>query len=439
MKYNFTKGPIRKNIILFSLPLIIGNLLQQFYNIVDTWVVGKFISSTALAAVGSAFALMVLLNSLILGLCMGSSVVFSQLYGNSKMSEMRKSVFNAFCLIFVSSLFLLIVSYSSLPIITRFMRIPQSTASYFNTYLLIIFGGIPFTFIFNFYSALLRSMGNSWLPLFFLLVSTLINIILDLVFVLSFGFGVEGVAYATVIAQGISAIGLATFSHLSDSNCKIYKGDMKLDFVLIKRIASVSILTSLQQSIMNFGILMIQSLVNSFGVQTMAAFTAGVKIDSFAYSPAQDFANGFSTFVAQNEGAGEKDRVKKGIKEAFLISTIFCFIISIFVFVFSKPLLGLFIDSKETEIIMIGVKYLRIEGSFYIGIGVLFLLYSIYRGFEKAQMSIILTIISLGLRILISYTLASSCGVNIIWISVPIGWFIADIFGLIRLRKDLKK
>ena len=217
------------------------------------------------------------------------------------------------------------------------------------------------------------------------------------------------------------------------------RATFRLDRPLLGRIASVSVLTSVQQSIMNFGILLVQSLVNSFGIATMAAFAAGVKIDSFAYSPAQDFANGFATFVAQNTGAGKPDRVKQGIREAALLSLSFCAVVSALIFVFARPLLTLFIDPGETEILDIGVHYLRVEGVFYVGIGLLFLLYAIYRGLEQAGMSVVLTVISLGLRVVLAYAFAPHFGVTAIWLAIPIGWFIADAVGLLLLRGALGK
>lgn len=438
MQHDLTKGPIRRSLLLFSLPLIGGNLLQQFYNIADTWIVGRYLGSIALGAVGSAFSLMILLNSLLLGLCMGSGVVFSQLYGENKTDKLKTAIVNSFFLILFVSLLLLVLSYLLLPTISTLMRIPNQAMPAFQNYLFFIFMGIPFTFIFNFYAAVLRSIGNSMTPLIFLVISTVLNIGLDFLFVLGFNWGVSGAALATVIAQGVSALGLAFFTYFRTPELRPQRTHVHLNGDLLRRIASVSILTSIQQSVMNFGILMVQSLVNSFGVAAMAAFTAGVKIDSFAYSPAQDFANGFSTFVAQNTGAGKSKRVRQGIREAVTISLSFCLIVSVLVAVFAKPLLSLFIDPAEQEIMQIGVQYLRIEGIFYVGIGMLFLLYAIYRGLERAGMSIVLTVISLGLRVLLSYAFAPSFGIWVIFASIPIGWFIADAVGIIGLKRIWK-
>lgn len=206
----------------------------------------------------------------------------------------------------------------------------------------------------------------------------------------------------------------------------------------IKQIISFSLLTCIQQSVMNLGILMVQGLVNSFGTVVMAAFAAAVKIDAFAYMPVQDFGNAFSTFIAQNYGAKEKERIQKGLKEAVRISSIFCIIISILVYIFAKPLMMIFIDANETSIILEGVRYLRIEGAFYIGIGCLFLLYGLYRALGRPGMSVVLTVFSLGTRVALAYILSSipTLGVTGIWWSVPIGWALADIVGLVYYKKN---
>ena len=200
----------------------------------------------------------------------------------------------------------------------------------------------------------------------------------------------------------------------------------------VREIAGFSILTCVQQSVMNFGILMVQGLVNSFGTAVMAAFAAGVKIDAFAYMPVQDFGNAFSTFIAQNYGAKRGDRIRAGIKGAFAVSLAFCATVSLLVWMFARPLMLIFVREDETAIIAEGIRYLHIEGVFYCGIGCLFLLYGLYRALEKPGMSVILTIVSLGTRVALAYALSSvpSLGVTGIWWSVPIGWVLADVIGL---------
>lgn len=437
MERDLTRGSIRKGLILFSLPLIAGNLLQQLYNIVDTWVVGRFLGNVALAAVGSAFSLMVLLTSLLLGLCMGSGVVMSGLYGQGDREGFKRAMCNAFEGILLVAVALEALAYALLPSILVWMRVPAEAVDALRTYLQAIFAGIFFTFLYNFMAAVLRSVGNSMAPLWFLLLSALMNIVLDLWFVLDLKWGVAGAAWATVISQAVSAVGITLYFAMCMRSLHPARRHLKPDGTLLRRIARVSVLTGAQQSIMNFGILMIQSLVNSFGVSVMAAFAAGVKIDAFAYSPAQDFGNGFATFAAQNAGAGRMDRVKRGLKEAALLSLGFCAAVSALVAIFAKPLLTLFIDPAESEILAIGAHYLRTEGLCYVGIGLLFLLYAVYRGLEKAGMSIVLTVISLGLRVALAYLLTPVWGLDAIWWAIPIGWAVADAVGFFGLKRAL--
>jgi len=437
LERDLTRGSIRKGLILFSLPLIAGNLLQQCYNIVDTWVVGRYLGSVALAAVGSAFSLMTLLTSLLLGLCMGSGVVMSQLYGQGDREGLRRAMGNAFVGIALAALALAAAAFALLDSLMVWMRVPAEAAADLRGYLAVVFWGIGFTFLYNFFATALRSVGNSTAALWFLLCATIINIVLDLWFVTGLGWGVEGAALATVIAQAASAAGIILYSFLKMGDLRPGVRHLKPDGRLLKRIAVVSVLTGAQQSIMNFGILMIQSLVNSFGVNVMAAFAAGVKIDAFAYAPAQDFANGFATFVAQNAGAGRADRVKRGLREAAMMSLGFCALVSAVVGIFAAPLLSIFIDPAQSDVMAVGMHYLRTEGLCYVGIGLLFLLYATYRGLERAGMSIVLTVISLGLRVVLAYWLAPSWGLDAVWWAIPIGWAVADAVGLAALKRCL--
>ena len=282
----------------------------------------------------------------------------------------------------------------------------------------------------------LRALGNSTVPLVFLAVSALLNIGLDLLFVAVFRWGIAGAACATVFAQYVSGIGILLYVLFCCRNLLPSGRDLHFDRNILKEIAGLSSLTCLQQSVMNFGILMVQGLVNSFGATTMAAFAAAVKIDTFAYLPVQDFGNAYSTFVAQNYGAGNKERIRRGTKEAFAISTVFSLLISALVCAFAAPLMQIFVSASETAVIASGVRYLRIEGAFYFGIGCLFLLYGYYRAIKRAEMSVVLTIISLGTRVLLAYMLsATAIGEVGIWMAIPIGWVLADLTGLLYMKK----
>ena len=367
MDKDLIHGNITKSIIYFSIPLILGNLLQQLYNIIDTLIVGQYLGSHSLAAVGSSFTLMTFLTSIILGLCMGSGVLFSMFYGANEIDKMKVSFFVSFVSIGILSIVIEIVCLLAIHPILRFLNIPVHVYEQTYNYLIIVFIGIIFTFIYNYFSSLLRALGDSKTPLYFLAVSAIINIILDITFITYFKMNTGGAALATVIAQAISAILLAFYVYKKEKDILPNKRHCHFDKNIFKKIQSFSLLTCLQQSIMNFGILMIQGLVNSFGVITMSAFTVAVKIDAFAYMPVQDFGNAFSTFIAQNKGAGKYKRIQEGIKKAFQLSSIFCIVISFIVFVSAAWLMQIFISADEVEIIRQGVEYLHIEGACYLG------------------------------------------------------------------------
>lgn len=434
MYYDLTKGKISKSLIMFAIPMIAGNLLQQFYNIADTLIVGQVLGKNALAAVGSAYTLMIFLTSIFLGLSMGSGALFSIYRGNDSNEKLRIAVGQAFSLIMLVTIVLNIAVYILINPIMRFLQVPDEVYRGMKIYLLIIFFGLIATSLYNFFSCLLRALGNSVVPLIFLAVSTVLNIGLDLLFVVVFPWGIKGAAIATVISQYVSAIGIGIYVIKSCKELLPKRSEWRLDKKILKEIINLSSLTCLQQSVMNFGILMVQGLVNSFGTTIMAAFTAGVKIDTFAYLPVQDFGNAFSTFVAQNYGAKKHDRIRKGTREAFAISIIFSIIISALVCIFAAPLMKIFVSSKEVEVIAAGVKYLRIEGSFYCGIGCLFLLYGYYRAIKKAEMSVVLTVISLGMRVLLAYILSAIIGETGIWLAIPIGWVLSDITGIAYMK-----
>lgn len=436
MNRDLTKGSVLKSMLLFSIPMILGDLLQQCYNIVDTLIVGQFLGKNALASVGSSFTLMTFITSIILGLCMGSGALFSIRYGQKDEKGLREDVCASFFFIALITFILTVISYIFLNQLSVFLHVPHEVWGDMKGYLIVIFIGIPAIFLYNYFASYLRAIGNSMIPLIFLAISAILNIGLDLFFVIVLKLGVEGAAIATVISQYLSGIGISIYSLIKNIQVRAI---MKLQYFHLKRVHKVisfSVLTCIQQSVMNLGILMVQGLVNSFGTVVMAAFAAAVKIDAFAYMPVQDFGNAFSTFIAQNYGAKEKMRIQSGLKSAVCISMGFCIIISTIVCIFAKDLMTIFIDAKETEIIMEGVKYLKIEGAFYCGIGCLFLLYGLYRALGKPGMSVVLTIFSLGTRVVLAYVLSAipAIGVTGIWWSVPIGWALADLIGLIYYR-----
>ncbi|MFR1626504.1 MAG: MATE family efflux transporter [Thomasclavelia ramosa] len=425
-----TEGNITRALIKFSIPMILGNLLQQLYNVADTFIVGHYIGTDALAAVGSSFTIMTFLTSIILGLCMGSGILFSMFYGAKQLDKMKTSFFVSFVGIGIFSIGLEIVCLLAIDLILNFMNIPRDIFTDTHQYLFIIFLGLVFTFIYNYFSSLLRALGNSKIPLIFLALASIINIGLDIYLVAEVAMGVAGAAVATLIAQAFSAIGIMLYVFLSQKELLPQRKHWHFEREIFEKIKAYSLLTCIQQSVMNFGILMIQGLVNSFGLVTMSAFAAAVKIDSFAYMPVQDFGNAFSTYIAQNKGAGLEERIHKGFKVAVVMASIFCIFISALVFIFADKLMLIFIESSKSEIIYQGAQYLRIEGACYLGIGCLFLLYGYYRGVGKPGISVVLTVISLGTRVVLAYLLAPLFGTLAIWWAIPIGWFLADLIGI---------
>ncbi len=438
MRGDLTEGDITKKLLLFALPLMAGNLLQQMYNVADTLIVGRFLGADALAAVGSSYTLMVFLTSILLGLCMGSSAFFSIQFGRKDMERLRTSFALSFLLIGAAALLLNLLSFAGLDWIIRALQVPREVVGLMREYLFCIFFGIPATFLYNYFANLLRAVGDSVTPLLFLGVAAVMNIALDLVFVIVFRWGVAGAAAATVLSQYASGLGILLYYLLRFPELRVARRHIRWDGGIVREIAGLSVLTCVQQSIMNLGILMVQGLVNSFGKVVMAAFAAAVKIDSFAYMPVQDFGNAFSTFIAQNYGAGKAERIRRGIKSAALSAFAFCAAISLAVCALARPLMGLFVDAGDTAIIEAGVGYLRIEGAFYFGIGLLFLLYGFYRAVKMPGMSVVLTVFSLGTRVALAYALSAvpALGVTGIWMSVPIGWALADAVGVLYYYRN---
>lgn len=441
MNNDLTQGSVMKTMLRFAVPMILGDLLQQCYNIADTVIVGRFLGADALAAVGSSFSLMTFLTSVLLGLAMGSGTVFSIRYGEKDRAGLKEGILASFALLGAVTVLLNIIVFAGTDWIIWFLRTPGELTGLMREYLTVIFAGLAGIFLYNFFASLLRSLGNSMVPLVFLAVSAGLNIGLDLLFVAGLHRGVAGAAESTVISQYVSGIGIALYTKIKFPQLLKREKHIRLRMSRMKEITSFSALTCLQQSIMNLGILAVQGLVNSYGTTVMAAFAAAVKIDAFAYLPVQDFGNAFSIFTAQNFGARQWKRIRKGIRTAVAVSMSFGALLSLLVFLLAEPLMTLFIDKGETAVIAEGVRYLHIEGAFYYMIGLLFLFYGLYRALGKPGMSVVLTIVSLGVRVALAYALSAVpfIGTLGIWWSVPVGWFLADALGAVYYLANRKK
>lgn len=428
---DLTRGAAFPTLCFFALPMILGNMLQQGYNIVDTWVVGRYAGSDALAAVGAAFALMTFLTSMLLGLCMGSGVVFSLCFGRQDQEGLERGISASFLLVALVAALLTVFSLLGVDLILKWMRIPGRIWSITREYLVLIFWGIPAVALYNFFGAYLKALGNSVVPLVFLGVATVLNIGLDILFVAVWQQGTAGAAAATILSQYSSGLGIGIYVFVTSKAVREAFSRFRVSRAGLGQIISYSGLTCVQQSVMNLGILMVQGLVNSFGTTVMAAFAAAVKVDAFAYMPAQEYGNAFSTFIAQNMGAGKGERVRKGVRCGVLTTVSYCLAVSLVLWFLAKPLMLIFIDPGESAILEEGVGYLHIVGPFYCGIGCLFLFYGLYRAIGRPGISVVLTIVSLGTRVALAYTLAAipSLGVVGIWWAIPIGWGLADLLG----------
>ena len=371
MNRDLTRGPVTKSMLLFAIPMILGDLLQQYYNIADTLIVGQFLGRDALAAVGSSFTLMTFLTSIILGLCMGSGALLSMRFGQRDERALCENLCASFFFIALVTVLLNILSFVCLDGLRTFLRVPAEVWGDMREYLFVIFMGIPAVFLYNYFASFLRAIGNSVIPLGFLAVSAVLNIALDLWFVIGLNRGVAGTAEATVIAQYVSGIGIAAYAFMRFPQVRSVWKLCCLRCGRIQEIVSFSTLTCVQQSIMNLGILMVQGLVNSFGPVVMAAFAAAVKIDAFAYMPVQDFGNAFSTYVAQNYGAGQPERIRKGMREIYLYSLVVMVVTVLLMQVSAEWLVRMVSGSSEALVLENGARYLRWTSPFYAVLGVL--------------------------------------------------------------------
>ena len=432
---DLTQGIIWKQLLLFLLPIAAGTLFQQFYSTVDAIVVGRFLGSDALAAVGGSAAVIVqLVVGIFTGLSSGATVVISHGYGADDQEKLTRAVHTSIAFSLLGGIVITVVGILLTPQSLVWLKNPQEIMADATLYLRWYFVGTIPMLLFNMGSGILRAVGDSKRPLYFSAVASVANVFLDLLFVAVLPWGITGAAAATVISQYASGIGIAIYVAKKAPELLPKRGEMKLQKAVFREIGSLSALTCLQQSVMNFGILMVQGLVNSFGTTVMAAFAAGVKIDTIAYSPLQDFGNAFSTYVAQNWGAGKKARIRQGVITAGKMIFLFSILASCLVSFLAPTLMGFFVPETAAEVIAVGAHYLRIEGSCYLGIGILFMLYGFYRAVERPGMSVVLTMISLGTRVGLAYGTAGMIGVTGIWLAIPIGWALADAVGLIWMK-----
>ena len=442
MVKNLTEGQPLRLLFFFSLPMVAGNLFQQLYNMVDTAVVGKFVGEDAVAAVGSSFPIVFLSVAVAAGLSMGCNVVVSQLFGAGRIHEMKSTISTAIISLSVLGLILMALGTISAGPLLELLGTDPDIMADSQTYLRIYFGGAVFLFLYNTLNGIYNAQGDSKTPLIFLMISSLTNIVLDLLFVIRFHMGVAGVAWATLIAQGICAVAslAVLFLRMKRLPCEAGKEGEKIPLfhkIAVKRIAQIGLPSMLQQSLVSLSMMMMQGLVNSYGKVLVAGYTAATKIDTLAMLPNLNFSNAMSSYTAQNIGAGRYDRVKQGLKASLFMVVVFSLLITVIIFLFGDQLLSLFLDPGDTSgALGCGLTYMHTVSLFYILMGLLFVSNGMLRGSGDMGAFTLSSMANLFSRVAVAYALAylTPLGANAIWWSIPAGWAIGSVVSLLRVK-----
>ncbi|MCK9612111.1 MAG: MATE family efflux transporter [Bacteroidales bacterium] len=426
MMKDLTTGKESRVIVNFALPMLLGNVFQQSYNIVDSIIVGNYLGEKALAAVGASFPVIFVLISLVIGVSVGSTIIIAQFFGAKDFENIKKSVDSLLIFLFFAAIFITIFGLIFSEHIFRSMNLPEEiipdAVSYFN----ILLYGLILMFGFNAISSVLRGLGDSKTPLYFLIISTVLNIVLVILFVKVFGWGIEGSAIATVIAQGVSFVLSVLYLNRFHDIIRFSFFDIKFHREIFLTSLKIGIPSGLQQTFVALGMMALLRFVNAFGTDTIAAYTVAGRIDAFAMQPAMNFSMALSTFVGQNMGANKIDRVKKGYRTTLLITATFSIIITFVAILFGSQIMSLF--TPKAEVISIGHSYLVIVCSFYVLFSTMITTQGLIRGAGDTLIPMFITLFSLWiLRIPLSYIFSRFMGPDGIWWSIPIAW----AFGMI--------
>lgn len=423
---DMTQGPEGKLILLFTLPMLAGNVFQQMYNVTSSIIVGRFLGKTALGAMGSSFPIFFLMISLVMGITMGSTVVISQYYGAKDLQKVKRAINTTYIFIFFLSLLVTLIGVFFTGYLLRLIHAPADVVSQARAYLIVFFAGSIFLFGYNTISAILRGLGDSKTPLYFLIVSSLLNIALVFIFILVFKWGIRGAALATVISQGVSFfLAQIYLERVQHGIFKIRRSSLVFDWNIFKNVVKIGLPTAVQQVVLSTGMLAITRIVNEFGTDAIAAFAAAGSLDSFAMMPAMNFSMAISTFVGQNLGAGKTDRAIRGYHSTLKMSIPVVAFISVLLVLFRYPLIRMM--NSDPEVIRIGAQYLLIICSFYVLLAFMFVNTGLLRGAGDTFIPMFFTLFSLWvIRIPLSAFLAKRMGTDGIWWAVPVAWF----FGL---------
>ena len=437
-KYNMITDQPGKSLFFFALPMILGNLFQQFYTTVDSIIVGQFVGEDALAAVGASYSLTTVFIMIAIGGGIGASVITSQYLGAGIYRKMKTSVSTALISFLVLSLVLAVIGLVGNRMILTGLNTPENILSDAVLYLKIYFLGLPFLFMYNILSSIFNALGNSRTPLYLLIFSSLLNIVMDLVMVRAFHLGVAGVAIATVIAQGLSAVIsfclllrlIKTFAEETDADT----GKRKLyDFSMLGNMIKVAIPSMVQQSIVSIGMLLVQSVVNGFGSSVLAGYTAGMRIESICIVPMIATGNAVSTFTAQNLGAGAPERVRKGYLAGVKMVAAFAVLICLVLTVFHGPIINAVLEEgSDAAAFATGNDYLTFIAFFFICIGMKAVTDGVLRGAGDVVVFTLANLINLGIRVSFAFGFAGIIGVEAVWFAVPMGWSTNFVISFIR-------
>lgn len=436
---DMTEGSPSKTLWTFSFPMLCSTIFQQLYNIADSVIAGRYINENALAATGASYPITMLFMAVALGCNIGCCVVISQLFGAKKYDKMKSAVSTSFITFTLLSLLLTLIGLIFCTPMLRLLNTPTNILESSGTYLRIYILGLIFLFIYNISTGIFTALGDSKTPLYFLVASSLGNILLDIVFVVFLNGGIAGIAWATFLAQGISSI-LAFITlrrRLKKRDCK--KSTPLFSTEMLKSITLIALPSVLQQSFISVGNLFIQGLVNSYGASVIAGYSAAIKLNTFALTSFTTLGNGLSSFTAQNIGAGKLERVKKGFNAGLIMA--FCVVIPFFILYFfcNKMMICLFIKSPTTEALLTGKQFLTIVAPFYIIISIKLIADGVLRGAGAMKAFMIATFSDLILRVIISYILSYFLGSIGIWLSWPIGWSIGAILSYIFYVQGIKQ
>ena len=417
------KKPPLQALFLFSLLMIIGNLFQQTYTMVDSAIVGRYVSEQALAAVGASYALTNIFICVAIGGGISASVIVSRYFGAKEYGRMKTAVFTALLSFLGISLVLGVAGLFLGNQIMIWLNTPQDCLDMAAQYLRIYFLGLPFLFMYNVLSAMFNALGKSRIPLYFLIFSSVFNVVLDIIMVTKMDMGVAGVAWATLIAQGISAV--LSFAVLI-KNLNDLEGKQKtlFDTIELSEMTRIAIPSILQQSTVSIGMMLVQSVVNGFGSEALAGFSAAMRIESICVVPMSAIGNAVSSYTAQNIGAQQKDRVVQGLHAASKMVIVCAAVICFFLEVFNRGMIGLFIGNEGTAVALsTGIGYLTFMGWFFCFIGFKMAVDGLLRGAGDMKMFTVANLVNLGIRVIIAITCAPRFGIAMVWCAVPVGWF----------------